>query len=428
MISDPCALNLRHLRALLAVRQAGSISAGSHLSNLTQSALTQAIGKLERQLDCTLFERQPSGSELTAEGAMAIERIEAAFGHLEQAVLKLSGSSVQMPHAITMLHVRALLSLANARSLAAAAAAASWSQTSVHRAIRDLEKLLARPLVESRGQGTTLNVAGRRLLQAFRLLRGELLSMLSEISNDRHAAVVSLGALPSARPFIVPTAITQMVRENDHVQFLVAEGNWGDLVEQLQDGVIDLVVGALRNEEVAGLRQEVLSKDQTVILCGNHHPLVGHPAPTLEDLARYPWIVTPPLSPLRAQWEALFPSEHRPRCPVECESTMVVINLLAHGDFLTLASPHQVELPIRAGRLSVLGPLIDQPSRSVGLIMRKGWRPTPVQRHFIALLTHAARCGGAAPIATEARKHDFRPIPNERNDDIQITPTPRIDA
>lgn len=408
MIADPCQLNLRHLRALLEVNQAGSISAGAMLSNLTQSALTQAIGKLERQLDCPLFVRQATGIEPTVEGSVALERIASAVGHLDQAMLKLRGNTVHLPNAVTMLHVRALLSLANARSLAAAAASASWSQSSIHRAIGELERLSGRSLVERRGQGTALNAAGHRLLQAFRLLRGELLSMLSEISMKETAGVVSLGALPSARPFIVPTAITRMVRENEHVQFLVAEGNWGDLVEQLQDGVIDLVVGALRNEEVTGLRQEVLTEDQTVILCGSHHPLAGHLAPTLDALASYPWIVTPPLSPLRSQWEALFASGQRPKCPVECESVMVVINLLAHGNFLTLASPHQVELPMRTGRLSVVGPSIKESPRYVGIIMRKSWRPTPVQQRFIAFLTHAARCGGAAPIAIDAR-HEAAP-------------------
>lgn len=426
MIADPCELNLRHLRALLAVRQAGSISAGSHLSNLTQSALTQAIGKLERQLDCTLFERRSSGIELTAEGTAALERITSALRHLDQAVLKLRGGAARASSAVTMLHVRALLSLAHARSLAEAAAAANWSQSSIHRAVGDLEQLLGRSLVDRRGQGTTLNVAGRRLLQAFRLLRGELRSMLSEISSDEHAAVVSLGALPIARPFIVPTAITQMVRANEHVQFLVAEGNWGDLVEQLQDGVIDLVVGALRNEEVAGLRQEVLTEDQTVILCGNHHPLARNPAPRLDELASYPWIVTPPLSPLRSQWEALFPHALRPKCPVECESVMVVINLLAHGDFLTLASPHQVELPMRAGKLSVVGPSIEGSARSVGLIMRKSWRPTPVQRQFIALLTDAARCGGAAPIAADSQRVAGDPARRSSMASDSATPNSRM--
>ena len=403
MIANPCELNLRHLRALLAARQAGSISAGAYLSNLTQSALTQAIGKLERQLDCTLFERQASGIEPTAKGSMALERIASALGHLDEAVLRLRGNSASMSTAISMLHMRALMSLAKAHSFAAAAADGGLSQSSIRRAVGDLEQLLGRPLIDRRAQGTLLNVAGRRLLKAFRLMHGELRSMLSEISDDEHAAVVSLGALPIARPFMVPIAITQMVRENEHIQFLIAEGNWGDLVEQLQDGVIDLVVGTLRNEEVAGLRQEHLSEDQTVILCGSHHPLAGNASPTLDELAAHPWIVTPPLSPQRLQWEALFPGAQRPRYPVECESVMVVINLLAHGDFLTLASPRQVELPLQTGRLSVVGPFIKESSRSVGIIMRKSWRPTPAQRRFIALLTHAAQCGGAAPIATHAR-------------------------
>jgi LysR family transcriptional regulator of gallate degradation len=401
VIPDLYDLNLRHLRALIAVQTGGSISAGSRLACLSQSALTQGIAKIERQLGCVLFERQTDGVAVTPEGESALQRIRAALGHIDEATRALGRSREQSVRSITMTHVRALISLADARSFATAAVAAALSQTSVHRAVGDLERLINKRLVDRRGQGTLLSFTGRRLVRGFRLAGSELRAMVSELSDDERVAPILIGALPIARPFIVPTAIAQMVRENPRARFIVAEGDWQDLVEQLQDGVIDLIIGAIRDNKIGDLMQEPLSDDQVVVLCGRHHPLAADPAPSLDELARYPWIVAPPLSPLRRQWESLFADMERPECPVECESIMVVINLLAQSEFLTLASPRQVELPIQTKRLTQLGGVIEGSTRSVGIITRKSWRPTLTERRFMRLLAEAARSSGAAPITMQ---------------------------
>lgn len=398
MTADLYDLNLRHLRALIAVQDSGSISAGARLACLSQSALTQGIAKIERQLECVLFERQRDGIVLTLAGDMALQRIRPAFGHLDDAIRKLGRGSEQAARSLTLNHVRALISLGDARTFAMAAATAKLSLTSVHRAVGDIERLIGKRLVDRRGQGTLLSVTGRRLARAFRLAGGELRAMASEISDDKRDAPISMGALPIARPFIVPTAIARMVGENPRVRFIVAEGDWQDLVEQLQDGVIDLIIGEIHDNKVADLTQEPLSDDQLVVLCGRHHPLSADPAPSFDTLARYPWIVAPRLSPMRLQWESLFADKALPECPVECESIMVVINLLAQSEFLTLASPRQVELPLQTKRLAQVGGVIRGSTRSVGIISRKSWRPTLTERRFMHLVADAARSSGAAPI------------------------------
>lgn len=398
MIADLYGLNLRHLRALIAVQDGGSISAGARLACLSQSALTQGIAKLEHQLECVLFERQRDGIVATPAGEMALQRIRPAFDYLDDAIRKLGRGSESAARSLTLTHVRALLSLADARSFAMAAAAAGLSQTSVHRAMSDLEHLIDKPLVDRRGQGTLLSFAGRRLARGFRLAVGELRAMASEISDDEPDAPISIGALPIARPFILPTSVAWMAGENPRARFIISEGDWQDLVEQLQDGVIDLIIGEIHDTKIADLTQEPLSDDQLVVLCGRHHPLLADPAPSLDTLAKYPWIVAPPLSPMRLQWENLFADSARPECPVECESIMVVINLLAQSEFLTLASPRQVELPLQTKRLAQVGGFIRGSTRSLGIITRNGWRPTPGERRFMQLVAEAARSSRAAPI------------------------------
>lgn len=61
-------LDLSCLRTFLAVAQTGSITAGADLVNLSQSAASLHIRRLEEMLDCVLLTRQARGTSLTASG------------------------------------------------------------------------------------------------------------------------------------------------------------------------------------------------------------------------------------------------------------------------------------------------------------------------------------------------------------------------
>ena len=87
MATDPFDLNLRHLRALLAIREHGSITAAADVVSLSQPALTQGLAKLERQFGYTFFERRSGGMVPTPMGEIVIERARAALDHLSQACL-----------------------------------------------------------------------------------------------------------------------------------------------------------------------------------------------------------------------------------------------------------------------------------------------------------------------------------------------------
>src|ERR1700744_5446066 len=79
-------LNLRHLDALSVIARAGSMSAAAEQVSLSQPALAQAVGKLERNLEIRLFERQADGTRATVAGRAWIIRVERALRYLTQAV------------------------------------------------------------------------------------------------------------------------------------------------------------------------------------------------------------------------------------------------------------------------------------------------------------------------------------------------------
>ena len=179
----------------------------------------------------------------------------------------------------------------------------------------------------------------------------ELHPALSELGLDPENTMVSIGTTPLARAFLVPEAMSLMVAEKFPASFRVLEGNWGDLVESLRDGVIDLIVGELPAGGVPDLEYSPLYTEAPIIVAGHQHDLVGKENPSHQTLASYPWIIGPETSPLRAEWERLFPGK-RPQMPVECGSIMIIGRLLTSSDG---TAERPCTRPTGGGRAGIVG-------------------------------------------------------------------------
>ena len=82
-------LDAQRLMVLAEVAHAGSIASAAQRLAFTPSAVSQQIGKLERDLGCQLLHRHPRGVTLTPAGQVLLSHAEAVLGELrtaEQAV------------------------------------------------------------------------------------------------------------------------------------------------------------------------------------------------------------------------------------------------------------------------------------------------------------------------------------------------------
>lgn len=390
----PFDLNLRHLRALSAMVDHGSLSAAAEAVGLSQPALTQGLGKLERQLGAALFDRRSDGVAPTPAGACMADRSARAFAHLAQATRgggRTPRGFARPEQLMTATQLHAFLRLADAGSFAGAAAASGQSQPALHRAVRDLEQICATPLAERRGRGVSLTAAGRRLARGIRLAAGEIAAGIVEAGGGEDSGRIGIGAMPLSRALVLPHAIAAFSRGTPRAVLDVIEGSWRELVDPLRDGVIDLMIGALRDEPPPGLEQRALLTDRLSVIGRRGHPLAATAAPGLDALAAHGWIVGSAGTPLRAQWEAMFAGRPLPPAPIECGSVMVIRGVLRDSDLLTLLSPDQVALEIDRGMLTTIGPPLAHGVRTIGITTRSGWRPTAAAARLIALIEAAAR-------------------------------------
>lgn len=385
-------LNLKHLRAIVQIDELGSISAACVAVGLSQPALTQAVSRLEQQFGVRLFNRLPGGLTPTDAGAMVLLRARRGTERLTKTVraaVRRSHHAERPENHLTAAQVRALLSLAKSGSFAGAAQAISLSEPAVHRAVRQLERLCDASLTERRGRSVVLSEPGRRMARGFMLAVAELNVALQETTFQ--LGRVTIGTMALSRSVLVPVTLAELSQRAPWAQVDVVDGSYGELIEAMRSGAIDVVIGTLKDLPAADLRQDVLLRDWITIIGRSGHPLSGK-QPSLEDLAQYPWIVGRHTSALLERWQHIFDNAGipRPRAPIQCGSVTTIRGLLVRSDFLTLLSRAQVTAELEAGLLTPIVSAAPDTPRAIGVVTRRDWLPTVFQREFLTLLKQVA--------------------------------------
>src|SRR4051812_17981688 len=76
-------MNLNHLKYFYDAVSQGQISAAARKNRISQSAVSQAIGNLEKTLQCRLLVHQRKRLELTDAGKVAYEECKKVFDSIE---------------------------------------------------------------------------------------------------------------------------------------------------------------------------------------------------------------------------------------------------------------------------------------------------------------------------------------------------------
>ncbi|NNC38328.1 MAG: LysR family transcriptional regulator [Acidimicrobiales bacterium] len=370
--------NIRHLRAFLKTVDLGTLISASQAVNLSQSAVTQAIAKLENQLGVRLFIRQNEGMEPTEAARIIYPRVQDILGHIGR-------------RNTTHTQIKAFLALAQGGNYAEASQLTGLSTASLHRAVRDLEILLRQKLTRRKGRGIILTDFGQNQARHFGLAAAELRYMLDDLSalTGKKAGRIAIGAMPLCRARVLPSAIVAYMQKFPTVDINIAEGSFVELIDPLRNGELDFLIGALRDPGPGpDLVQIPLFDDAPVIVARAGHPLMTESrrrSTPLQALAEFPWCVPNSGVPLRENWESLFTDAGLsvPRISVECGSVIANRQILMKTDCLTILSPDQVAVELEAGWLGIICPLPPRLNRVIGLTHREGWRPTNSQSLFM---------------------------------------------
>jgi LysR family transcriptional regulator of gallate degradation len=383
--------SIRHLRVFDSVARLRGLRRASEECHLTQPAVSQALTKLEEQIGVALLQRCATGSYLNRFGVLFHRRTQRFFAQLEEALLELGVPAAPVPlgrvaSRISRAQIRSLVAIVESGSLAQAAHALEVSQASLHRAARDLERTLRRPLYAQTAVGIMAMPSTAELARKIKLAQREIELGIDEVKAARWniGGEIVIGTTNMAGSVILASVINEFASLYPNVSIRIVNGNGKGMLRCLRSGDVDAVVGLLRDPGSTDLVQEPLAETPYVVVARHGHPLVQRGSVTLEDLARFDWVIGNPEGSRRIHFDSLFSGQRRPPARIETSSLPTIRLLLAQSDRLSLLTSYELMCEEDSLTSVPFGPI--QPVPSIGLTVRRNWLPTQRQASFIDLI------------------------------------------
>lgn len=196
-------------------------------------------------------------------------------------------------------HLELVRTLAHTGSLHKTARRLSLSQPAVSKAIREIESIAGVELFARGPRGTELTRAGFVLARGAEMLLRELDYLSSELpdaNSDR--GTLRIGAPPVLVTWMVPRALAAVRAIEPKLRLQVFEGVLPQLIKQLEQGVLDCVMGLQTPEmleagRAPNLRCERLYDERLEIIAPRAHPLGRRQRVSWADVAHSDWILPP---------------------------------------------------------------------------------------------------------------------------------------
>jgi LysR family transcriptional regulator, regulator for genes of the gallate degradation pathway len=364
-------LNIRNLRAFVAVAGSGSVIKSSRLMRPAQSAVTRSIKELETELDVQLFERRSQGMLLTEFGKALLVRIDRAFFEMEaaRAAFKAATTSARLIDkapifslSISRKRLLVFSELVEQHHMGAAANSLGISRPAASQSLREIGNSVGMRLF-SRGAG------GMQPTPLGALLGTHIRRALAEIRAGEVAVKSLRGALAGG----------VAVGTYPNLTVSTIEGAFEHLAMRLRAGDIDFILGALRApEHTVGLTRDIVAHDVLSLVVGKSHPLARRRTLAYSDLASVEWVLPPRGTPTREMIESAMRKNHvsEPRVVVETTDLAITRGLLIGSHMVTAVLAHLFFDELRAKILQILPLVLPETRRPIGILQRSDSSPS----------------------------------------------------
>lgn len=300
----------------------------------------------------------------------------------------------QLMNRLRLRQVTLLLAIDELGTLSGAAERMGLTQPAATKMLREVEQALGQPLFERVGRGLQRNAAGECVTSFFRSIRGSMEALNKELEALRlgDGGRFAVGSIMAASPGRLTRALLQLKAEYPLLSVEIAVDTSDRLLEQLREGVLEVVVG--RRAPVPGVqcRFRPIEDEALAIIAGTEHPLGRPRSADFNDLVRYPWILQPAGSPMRdvIEREFRYRDATLPRGLIETGSILTTINLVRSSQMLGVIPLAVAKGHAGAGMVSVVPYRFRNALESYGSLVPRDRPLSAPARRFVDLL-HAQR-------------------------------------
>jgi DNA-binding transcriptional LysR family regulator len=266
---------------------------------------------------------------------------------------------------LTLRQIRAFVAVARFESFTKAAELLHLTQPALTVQVRQFEEALGLRVFDRSTRHVWLTAAGKDLAPVLQSLLHELDVVVesSKHLSAKRVGVVRIGCLPSIATTLLPAAIAQFQAAYPNISFVIKDEVAKRIIakvrqEEVDFGITDVDVNA------PDLFSTVLVEEPMHAFFPAGHPVATVAKLTLEELAKYPLVLTIPESNARAMIDTAFSSIGR-LAVASCEVTNMAtaFAMVRAGLGITI-------LPARACDLSMMPDLRARSVEAPGFIRR----------------------------------------------------------
>lgn len=300
-----------------------------------------------------------------------------------------------------------LVSLAENRHFGRAAEACFVTQSTLSAGIQELETQLDAALVDRTKRKVVLTPLGEDLAGRARELiaQAEDMVLLARAAAAPLSGPLRLGVIPTISPFLLPRVLPALRKRFPDLKLFLREDLTARLIEQLQNGKLDLLLIALPYEGGA-LDTLTLFDDDFLLACRTDHALARRNSVKLEDLAEAPLMLLEDGHCLRDHALAacrLPPSPRRDGFAATSLHTLV--QMVDSGMGVTLLPQLALDAGILRGTDVTARPLQgEDAARHIGLAWRRGTQRAKEFTLFGEALTAALKQSDTPPNSSSPKK------------------------
>jgi LysR family transcriptional regulator, hydrogen peroxide-inducible genes activator len=310
--------------------------------------------------------------------------------------------------------LRAFVAIADTGSFCRAAQKCHVAQPSLSKSIQKLEIELGATLFHRSKRRTALTQDGNLLLaRACRIVNDvDAAKRDFAATNNPRPCTVSVGALPTISPYLLPRVIIQFNQRFAKLKVTVTEKVTADLLEMIDSYELDLALASLPIPE-RNYDRETLFREELLLAVPFKHPLAVQQKVGIRDLEREQFILLKDVHCLADQVLS-FCQKNNAHLKIVLEASQIeTIQLFVMAGLGISLVPQMARLD---GQTALVYRSLEEPkpTRSIAAIWRKGREHTRATLEFLTQLRQTAKVSRLHQTESILEPHGAPPSPGAK--------------